>query len=114
MRTSNPYHKYEFLAQFRDKDSKDGLLYKDEFIPFRGNYPEINTFTNTYLLKGLSISAEKAVVITRENTGLQINDRIWNNGSPGIITEIQLLRINNIGGDRFDINNKDYVYVLEN
>lgn len=114
MRYFNPYHKYKFKGQKRDITSTDGLGFESDYIEFRGDYYDKKTQQGQFLLKGFNIQTEKDFVITRENTGLVVNDRIIDiDGNVGIISQIETKRVNSIAGDRPSQNNKEYIFILE-
>lgn len=114
MRYFNPYHKYLFRGQKRDTTSTDGLGFETDYIEFRGDYLDRKTQQAQYLLKGFNIATEKDMIITRENTGLVVNDRVIDiDGNVGIIAQLETKRINSVAGDRPSENNKDYIFILE-
>lgn len=115
MRYFNPYHKYQFKGQKRDTTSTDGLGFESTYIEFKGDYLDIDTSRNEFILKGFGMPTSKTAIITRENTGLVVNDRIIDiDGNVGLITEMTTQRVVNIAGDRLSENNKDYIFYVEN
>lgn len=110
MRESNPYHKLTFKGQKRNEAL---LTYSTEYFEFQGDFYNESFSRNTYLLKGFSIPTGQQAIITREVTGLQVNDRIHYGDEGGIITEVKRIRIRTARRDKWVGRQWDYIYVID-
>lgn len=109
IRTSNRYHKYTGFIQRRNATGYDDLQ-----EPFRFNYLSDSLVdTSSNMFKTFLYTSQGTKLITEQNTGVVVNDRITIDGNAGLVTNIISTEVQSLAGQRFANRRKIYLIEVE-
>jgi len=110
MRYANKYHKFNGEIQKRVEGSLEFATLKE---PIQFNYfNEVKT-QSFPLFKGYNIHTGNTTLITQDINTLEIDDRVWIDGSASICTGLPFEYKKKLSGNRHNTNNKTYLIILE-
>ena len=110
MRYSNKYHKFSGEVQ---KKVKNALTFETLKQPLKFDYFNQVKSQSFPLFKGYNIHTSNVTLITQNINGLEIDDRVWIDGSPAICTGLPFEYEKTLSGNRHNTNNKTYLIILE-
>jgi len=111
MRLSNKYHKFSGEGQKLKDD--DSLEFEDLKFPIKFDYfNEVKT-QSFPLFKGYNIHTGNTTLITQDIKELEVDDRVWIDGSASLITGLPFEYEKTLSGNRHNTNNKTYLIILE-
>ena len=109
IRTSNRFHKYTGYIQRRNATG-----YNDLLEPFRFNYLSDSIIdTSSNMFKTFLYTSQGTKLITEQNTGVVVNDRVIVDGNAGLVTNIMTTEVQGLAGQRFSNRRKIYLYEVE-
>jgi len=109
MRESNTYHKFIGYGQ-----KKSGNIFETLKFPIWFDYyTQGSTNESANMFKGLHFDAGSATLITHNIRGLVVNDRIFIDESPSLITKINTIEKQKLAGQRWLQRKKIYIIELE-
>ena len=109
MRESNQFHKFKGYLQKQSGNVFDDLQYQFYF----DYYDSEQTKSIGYMFKNLPFGAASVKLITEYNRDYAVNDRIYIDEEPSLITAIHVVEKQKLGGQRFKNRKKIYIIELE-
>jgi len=110
MRYANKYHKFSGEVQKKVVDSLEFETLKE---PIQFNYFNQIKSQSFPLFKGYNVHSSNTTLITQNIGVLEIDDKVWIDGSASICVALPFDYEKTLSGNRFNTNNKTYLIILE-
>lgn len=110
MRYANKYHKFSGEVQ---KKAANSLEFETLKEPIKFNYFSQVKTQSFPLFKGYNIHTGNTTLITQDIGVLEVDDRVWIDGSASLCTELPFEYEKTISGNKHNTNNKTYLIILE-